>query len=89
VLDRARTAEVLGRVVRISSPEGLIVMKLIAMRPQDEADIRDLLAAQAGKLDVDFVRGELETFTDPGDPRRVKFESWLAGSGGAGSAPAP
>ena len=56
VLDRARTAEVLGRVVRISSPEGLIVMKLIAMRPQDEADIRDLLSAQAGQVDVDFVR---------------------------------
>jgi hypothetical protein len=87
VLDRARTAEVLGRVVSISSPEGLIVMKLIAMRPQDEADIRDLLAAQAGQLDVDFVRGELETFTDPGDPRRVKFESWVASSGGTGPAP--
>jgi hypothetical protein len=44
VLEHAVSAEILGQTVRISSVEGLIVMKLIAFRPQDEADIRDLLA---------------------------------------------
>jgi predicted nucleotidyltransferase len=89
VLDRARTAQMLGQSVRISSPEGLIVMKLIAMRPQDEADIRDLLSGQAGNLDLDFVRRELETFTEAGDPRRAKFETWVTGSAGRGTGPTP
>lgn len=77
VLDRAMTVEILGRRVRVSSAEGLVVMKLVAMRPQDEADIQDLLAAYAGKLDIDFIRAEFDTFSEPDDPRRAKFETWV------------
>jgi predicted nucleotidyltransferase len=77
VLDRAVIARIHGHEVRVSSAEGLIVMKLIAMRPQDEVDIRELLAAYGGKLDLDYIRAELDTFTDAGDPRRVKLESWI------------
>lgn len=77
VLDRATSATVFGQHVRISSAEGLIVMKLIAMRSQDEADIQDLLAAYAGNLDLEYIRRELETFTESNDPRRAKFEAWL------------
>jgi hypothetical protein len=69
--------QILGQSVRVSSAEGLIVMKLIAMRPQDESDVRDLLAAYAGGLDLDFVRAEMETFTEPNDPRRARFEAWV------------
>lgn len=54
-----------------------IVMKLMAMRPQDESDIQDLLSAYAGKLDLDYVRAELDTFTEAEDPRRAKFEAWI------------
>jgi Nucleotidyl transferase of unknown function (DUF2204) len=77
VLDRSIVAQVLGQTVRVSSAEGLIVMKLIAMRPQDQADVRDLLAAYSGNLDLSFIRAELETFTDENDPRRAKLESWI------------
>jgi predicted nucleotidyltransferase len=77
VLDRAVTTQILGQSVRISSAEGLIVTKLIAMRPQDEIDIQDLLAAYAGRLDLAFVRAELETFSGADDPRRVKFDQWV------------
>jgi hypothetical protein len=77
VLDRAVDAEILGQAVRISSAEGLIVMKLIAMRPQDEADVQDLLATYAGDLDLGFVRAELDAFTELDDPRRAKFEAWV------------
>ena len=77
VLASALTMQINGQQVKIGSAEGLIVTKLIAMRPQDEADIRELLSAYAGKLDLDFIRRELEAFTDAGDPRRDKFESWL------------
>ena len=77
VLDGAVEAKILGQTVRISSPEGLIVMKLIAMRPQDQADIQELLAAYSGKLDLDFVRKELDSFSDANDSRREKFEAWV------------
>lgn len=82
VLDHAVDAEILGRSVRISSAEGLIVMKLIAMRPQDEADVLDLLSTYAGTLDLGFVRAEMDTFTEPSDPRRAKFEAWVRRSEG-------
>jgi predicted nucleotidyltransferase len=77
VLDRAVDAPVMGQTVRISSPEGLIVMKLIAMRPQDQSDVRELLDVYRGKLDLDFIRSELETFSDAGDERRTMFEAWV------------
>ena len=75
--DRAITTDILGHRVRISSAEGLIVMKLIAMRPQDEADVHDLLAAYGDDLDLDFIRSELDTFAEPDDPRRTKFDTWV------------
>jgi predicted nucleotidyltransferase len=81
IVDRAITASILGHTVRVSSAEGLIVMKLIAMRPQDETDVRDLMAAYVGKLDVEYIRAELETLMESDDPRRTKFELWLGQAG--------
>jgi hypothetical protein len=77
VLDRAVEAQILGQTVRVSSPEGLIVMKLLAMRPQDEADVQDLLSTFRSSLDLDYVRSELDAIAAPDDPRREKFESWV------------
>jgi hypothetical protein len=79
VLDRAQVTEVLGRQARICSAEGLIVMKLAAMRPQDEADIRELIVAYPGGLDTEYILRELETFTEADDPRRARLEAWLRG----------
>ena len=35
------------------------------------------MAAYGDRLDLDFIRAELETFAKPGDARRVKFEAWV------------
>jgi len=75
ILDRAVTSQVLGRDVSVASAEGLIVAKLIAMRPQDQSDICDLLAAYAGNLDLKFIRGEMDDFTTVDDARRAWFEN--------------
>jgi len=77
VLDRAINAEMFGQQVRVSSPEGLIVTKLIAMRPQDESDVRDLLNGYGKSLDLDFIHAELQTFCDENDPRQTKFDNWV------------
>jgi hypothetical protein len=78
VLDRAFEVQILGHAVRISSAKGLIVMKVISARPQDETDIQDLLTAYAGKLDMDYVRTELDAFMEASDPRRAKLELWVS-----------
>lgn len=77
VLDRAVKMRVLGQEVSVASAEGLIVTKLIAMRPQDQADIWDLLAAYAGNLDLGFIRAEMASFTEASDPRWAQFEEWV------------
>jgi predicted nucleotidyltransferase len=77
VLDRAIDASIFGRTVRVSSAEGLIVTKLISARPQDETDIRDLLASYSGKLDLAYVRSEMDAIMSATDSRRMKFEEWV------------
>jgi hypothetical protein len=78
VLDRAVDSSILGHNVRVSTAEGLIVMKLIAGRPLDESDVRDLLASYAGRIDLTYVRAELDSVMPEDDPRREKFESWVS-----------
>ncbi len=78
VLDRAISAQIVGQSVRISAAEGLIVMKLLAFRPLDESDIRDLLATFPGRLDLDYIRTEFTSVAESSDPRLAKFETWVA-----------
>jgi hypothetical protein len=78
VIERARTENFLGFSVPIASPEGLILTKLIAFRGQDQVDIENLLAANPGQLDFDFIRGEWLTLADEKDPRFLKFQEMAA-----------
>jgi hypothetical protein len=77
ILNRAIVKESLGKPVRVSSAEGLIIMKVISARPQDESDVRELLEGYSGKLDLDFIRCELGRVLPADDPRRVNFEVWV------------
>lgn len=47
-----------GHQLRVLSPEGLIVTKLFSFRPQDQEDIRVLLAANQNTIDLDSIRRE-------------------------------
>jgi predicted nucleotidyltransferase len=78
VLDRSIETIILGHRVRISSVESLIVMKLIALRPQDQADIQDLLTAYAGEVDLNYIRNELDAVMTSDDHRRMMFETWVS-----------
>lgn len=76
-MDRAIEAELFGQSVSVLSAEGLVVTKLIAWRPQDQTDIRDVLTAYGPDLDYGFIRAELATFAKADDPRWEKFEAWV------------
>ncbi len=86
VLERATTMRIGDRDVRICTVEGLIVMKLVSMRAQDQLDIRELILLHGKRLDIACIRKELATFAPPGDPRYAKWESWLLEAGATGAA---
>ena len=47
-----------SRVLRVLTPEGLIITKMVAFRQQDQEDIRTLLAANHDEIDGDLIRRE-------------------------------
>ncbi len=75
VLDSARAEPLLGTMISVASAEGLILTKLLAGRFQDFLDIQNLLAANRGQLDLDWIRREWQTVFDADDPRLERFEA--------------
>ncbi len=78
VLDRATDENVQGHQVRVASVEGLIVMKLMAFRLQDQIDIVSLLAFLHRPLDIDWIKTEWQTFAQLDDPRMHWLSEKLA-----------
>jgi predicted nucleotidyltransferase len=76
VLDRATEEDWLGQPIRIASAEGLILLKLLAFRPQDQIDIENLVAGNPGTLDLDWIRAEWKTVASLDDPRMKRFLEW-------------
>lgn len=64
VLHRAREQPFAGRKIRIHSPEDLIVYKKVFNRSKDIEDIKAILAAQAGALDLDRIRAAASRLLD-------------------------
>jgi predicted nucleotidyltransferase len=58
VVDRSRPVEVFGRRVRVAAPEDVLLLKLLADRTQDRADIEAIVAAQTGALDLALLEHE-------------------------------
>ena len=69
ILARATEEAWLDQPIRIASAEGLILLKLLAFRSQDQLDIENLVAANADKLDLDWIKTEWQTLADLEDPR--------------------
>ncbi len=64
-----------GHSVRVANPEGLILTKLLAFRPQDQADIETLLVANLDDIDADLIRREWSALAAGEEARTV----WLEG----------
>ena len=77
ILDRAKWEDVGGRKIRVADAEGLLVLKLIAMRPQDQQDIQAILSTNRGSLDLDWVRREWWAVIDDNDPEKKQFEQFV------------
>ena len=78
VLDRAQGKEVAGKRIRFTDPEGLLLMKMIAFRDEDLKDVKAVLAAQSGKVDLGWVRSRLEPLCHPQDGKMAFWEESVA-----------
>ena len=77
VLDRATEEPWLHNPIRIATAEGVILLKLIAFRLQDQADIESVIASNRETLDVEWIRNEWKTFADLDDPRMRRLMEWM------------
>jgi hypothetical protein len=78
VLDSAISENREGRELRIATAEGLIVLKLIAARTQDFADIESLLGVNAGRLDLGWIEKEWRTLFELDDPRWLRYQTAIS-----------
>lgn len=58
VIDRSRRVTVFGHEVRVASPEDVVLLKVLADRSQDRADVDAIVAAQGEALDLDLIARE-------------------------------
>lgn len=65
-----------GTRLRVASPEGLILTKMVAFRPQDQVDIETLLAANRDDVDLAVILREWGEVAEGEDART----SWLEGA---------
>jgi hypothetical protein len=63
-LNTAVLKPVLDFSLRVATPEGLILTKMVAFRPQDQADIVALLAANRDDIDVEVIHREWAPYAD-------------------------
>lgn len=73
VLERAVIEPGPATPIRVATAEGLILLKLLAFRLQDQTDIEALVAANRDTLDLDWIRHEWESVFTADDPRML----WL------------
>jgi hypothetical protein len=79
VLEHARAESGPGGTIRVATAEGLILLKLLAFRLQDQTDIEALVAANQAALDIEWIEAEWQTVFDPDDSRMRWFLSLVAG----------
>jgi len=69
-----------GHQLRVLAPEGLIVTKLVSFRPQDQEDIRVLLAANRNTIDLDSIRREWAAVSLGEEDRSAWLEAAIVAS---------
>lgn len=81
VLETAKAETGPAGPIRVATTEGLILMKLLAYRLQDQADIEALVAANRGTIDLEWIRREWETIFSINDARWRWLEQQVTGQG--------
>lgn len=64
LLQQSKRVELGGTSIPVISPEDLVVTKILAGRPKDIDDVQSVLHAQAGQLDLGWIREVLRMLQD-------------------------
>jgi hypothetical protein len=67
-----------GHPLRVATAEGLILTKLVAFRPQDQADIETLLIANRDEIDVELIQCEWSVVAEGEEARTAWIEDAIA-----------
>jgi hypothetical protein len=67
-----------GHKLRVASPEGLILTKMVAFRDRDREDIETLLAANHDQIDFDLIRRHWQPYADSEPARTAWLEDAMA-----------
>jgi hypothetical protein len=67
-----------GHLIRVATAEGLILTKMVAFRPQDQADIVTLLAANRDEINVALIRNEWAPYAATEPDRTTWLEAAIA-----------
>jgi hypothetical protein len=62
----------------VATAEGLILTKMVAFRPQDQADIKTLLVANRDEIDLELIRREWSAVSAGEEARTVWLEDAIA-----------
>jgi hypothetical protein len=73
VLERSQMESGPKGSIRVATAEGLILLKLLAFRLQDQTDVEALVAANHGALDIDWIKTEWRSVFEGDDPRMQWF----------------
>lgn len=74
IADASPLAWTEGHSIFVASPEGLILTKMVAFRPQDQADIETLLLANRDDIDLALVRQEWSAVAEGEEARTAWLE---------------
>jgi hypothetical protein len=75
VLASAESEPWLDAELRVATAEGIILTKLLAFRPQDQADIETLLTANRDDIDIALIRREWSAVAEGEEARTAWLES--------------
>ena len=67
-----------GHPIRVVTAEGLILTKMVAFRPQDQADIETLLAANRGEINFDDIRRQWAAVAKGEEQRTAWLEAAIS-----------
>lgn len=77
-LNTATALPWLDSQVRVATAEGLILTKMVAFRPQDQADIEALLMANRDEIDLEVIRREWSAVSAGEEERTTWLEKAIA-----------
>ncbi|OGS44536.1 MAG: hypothetical protein A2539_01415 [Elusimicrobia bacterium RIFOXYD2_FULL_34_15] len=73
-MNKARRVKIANTFVKFASPEDVIIHKIVAGRPRDMEDIKNILLKQNRKIDKDYIVKWLDEFSKLENYKNIKSE---------------